>query len=218
MNEPILELRNITKKFPGVKALDSVTMTVLLGEIHGLIGENGAGKSTLMKVLMGIYKQDEGEILIKNSLVQISNSKDAIQKGIGMVPQELNLNPFVSAAENIFLGNEIKSRFGINWKITNENAKNVMSSIGLSIEPRTIVNTLSSAQQQMVQLSRLLATGAEILIFDEPTASLTSKETETLLNLMKKLKAQGKTLIFITHHLEELLSTTNFHGRTHKRH
>ncbi len=209
MNEPILELRNITKIFPGVKALDSVTMKVLPGEIHGLIGENGAGKSTLMKVLMGIYNQDEGEILIKGSVVQISNPKDAISKGVGMVPQELNLNPFVSAAENIFLGNEVKGRFGIDWKKTNDKAKNVMSSIGLSVNPRTIVNTLSSAQQQMVQLSRLLATGAEILIFDEPTASLTSKETETLLNLMKQLKAQGKTLIFITHHLEELLSTTD---------
>lgn len=208
MSDYILQMKGITKTFPGVKALEDVTIEVRPGEIHGLIGENGAGKSTLMKVLMGIYKADEGDILLEGQSVKIHSPKEAIDLGIGMVPQELNLNPFVSAAENIFLGNEIKKGGRINWKETNRRAVEVMKTVGLDINPTTIVNTLSSAQQQLVQLSRVLATGAKLLIFDEPTASLTSKETETLLNLMKKLCSEGKTIIFITHHLDELLKTT----------
>ena len=147
-----------------------------------------------MKVLMGIYKADEGEILVEGQSVKIGNPTEAIKLGIGMVPQELNLNPFVTAAENIFLGNEIKTGGRINWKKTNEEAVKVMKSIGLDINPTTIVSRLSSAQQQLVQLSRVLATGAKILVFDEPTASLTTAEVKTLLALMKKLKEEGKQL------------------------
>ena len=209
MDKYILQMKGITKTFPGVKALDNVTVEILSGEIHGLIGENGAGKSTLMKVLMGIYKADEGEILVEGQSVKIGNPTEAIKLGIGMVPQELNLNPFVTAAENIFLGNEMKTGGRINWKKTNEEAVKVMKSIGLDINPTTIVSRLSSAQQQLVQLSRVLATGAKILVFDEPTASLTTAEVKTLLALMKKLKEEGKTIVFITHHLDELLSTTD---------
>ena len=209
MDKYILQMKGITKTFPGVKALDNVIVEILSGEIHGLIGENGAGKSTLMKVLMGIYKADEGEILVEGQSVKIGNPTEAIKLGIGMVPQELNLNPFVTAAENIFLGNEIKTGGRINWKKTNEEAVKVMKSIGLDINPTTIVSRLSSAQQQLVQLSRVLATGAKILVFDEPTASLTTAEVKTLLALMKKLKEEGKTIVFITHHLDELLSTTD---------
>ena len=164
---------------------------------------------TLMKVLMGIYKADSGEVILEGKSLKVSGPKEAIDQGIGMVPQELNLNPFVSAAENIFLGNEIMGRGGIDWKKTNEEATRVMASVGLTIDPNTIVNKLSSAQQQLIQLSRVLATGAKLLIFDEPTASLTTKETDTLLKLMRKLQQEGKTIIFITHHLDELLSTTD---------
>ena len=209
MDNYILQMKDISKSFPGVKALQHVTIEVRPGEIHGLIGENGAGKSTLMKVLMGIYHAEEGEILLEGRKLKINGPKEAIDQGIGMVPQELNLNPFVSAAENIFLGNEIKTARGIDWKKTNEEAKKVMASVGLDINPTAIVNRLSTAQQQLIQLSRVLATGAKLLIFDEPTASLTTKETETLLNLMRKLRSEGKTIIFITHHLDELLSTTD---------
>ena len=209
MDNYILQMKDISKSFPGVKALQNVTIEVRTGEIHGLIGENGAGKSTLMKVLMGIYHAEQGEIVLEGRKLKINGPKEAIDQGIGMVPQELNLNPFVSAAENIYLGNEIKSAGRIDWKKTNEEAKKVMASVGLTINPATIVNRLSTAQQQLIQLSRVLATGAKLLIFDEPTASLTTKETETLLNLMRKLREEGKTIIFITHHLEELLSTTD---------
>lgn len=210
MSDSILEMSGVTKIFPGVIALNKVDFCVEKGEIHGLIGENGAGKSTLMKVLMGIYKSDSGSIKYCGKPTSISSPTNAIALGIGMVPQELNLNPYISAGENIFLGNEIKNSLGIiNWKATHEKAKEILETIGVSINTRVIVNKLSIAQQQLVQIARVLATGAELLVFDEPTASLTVSETEFLLSLMKKLKEQGKSIIFISHHLEELLSTTD---------
>jgi ABC-type sugar transport system ATPase subunit len=163
-----------------------------------------------MNVLMGIYRADEGEIRVDGNISAISSPTQAIALGIGMVPQELNLNPYVSASENIYLGNELKNRAGaIDWKKTNEEAVKILKIIGVSINPRTTVNKLSVAQQQLVQIARVLATGAKILVFDEPTAALTATETQFLLDLMRKLKNQGKSIIFITHHLEELLSTTD---------
>lgn len=209
MGNFILEMKGITKEFPGVKALDGVNLSVCKGEIHGLIGENGAGKSTLMNVLMGIYKAETGKILLNNEEIFINAPSDVIAKGIGMVPQELNLNPYISAAENIYLGNEIKKYGKINWKRTREEAEKVMKSIDFKVEPTEIVMRLSTARQQMIQLARVLATGAELLIFDEPTASLTRQETDILLKLMKKLQQDGKSIIFITHHLDELLAVTD---------
>lgn len=210
MSKNILQMKNISKFFPGVRALSNVDFTVTAGEIHGLIGENGAGKSTLMKVLMGLYKADEGKIFFKDKSVNITSPSLATSIGIGMVPQELNLNPYVSAAENIFLGNEIKNKLGkIDWKKIKSESVKILKTIGSDVDPNTIVENLSVAQQQLIQIARLLATGADLLIFDEPTASLTITETEFLLKLMKKLKEQGKTLIFITHRLQELLSTTD---------
>lgn len=210
MSELALEMNSITKTFPGVKALNDVSISIKSGEIHGLVGENGAGKSTLMNVLMGVYKADSGEIKVDGTVVTITSPTQAIAYGIGMVPQELNLNPYVSAAENIFLGNEIRNKFGvIDWKKTNEQAVKILKNIGVDVDPHTEVNKLSVAQQQLVQIARVLATGAKLLIFDEPTASLTASETEFLLSLMKQLKEQGKAMVFITHHLEELISTTD---------
>lgn len=210
MDKMLLEMRGITKVFPGVKALKDVNLAIGQGEIRGLIGENGAGKSTLMNVLMGIYKAEQGKMLFDGEEITINSPVEAIMKGIGMVPQELNLNPYVSVAENIFLGNEIKNKFGkINWDKTRKEAIKVMNIIGLKVDPCDIVCRLSAAQQQLVQLSRVLATGARLLVFDEPTASLTTQETQLLLTLMKKLQEQGKTIIFITHHLDELIAVTD---------
>ncbi len=210
MNQNILEFRGITKQFPGVRALSDVSLSIRSGEIHGLIGENGAGKSTLMKVLMGLYQADCGEVVINGKAEHITSPFYAASIGIGMVPQELDLNPYVSVRENIFLGNEIRGAFGsIDWKKTTVEAKRALAMIGASVDANTIVNKLSVAQQQLVQIARALMTGAELLVFDEPTASLTSVETEFLLKLMVRLKEQGKTIIFISHHLEELLSTTD---------
>lgn len=210
MNENILEFRGITKQFPGVHALSDVSLSIRRGEIHGLIGENGAGKSTLMKVLMGIYQADCGEVVFNGKTEHITSPFYATSIGIGMVPQELNLNPYVSVKENIFLGNELRGALGsIDWKKTTAEAKRALAMIGASVDPNTVVNKLSVAQQQLVQIARALMTGAELLVFDEPTASLTSVETEFLLKLMFRLKEQGKTIIFISHHLDELLSTTD---------
>jgi ABC-type sugar transport system ATPase subunit len=207
---PILEMLNINKFFPGVKALNHVNFSVNRGEIHGLIGENGAGKSTLMNVLMGIYKLDEGSVRFDGGSVRIHNPSEAIRIGIGMVPQELNLNPFMSAAENIFLGNEIKNRFGgINWRETNIRADAALKKIGIDIDSKTIVSKLSVAQQQLVQITRVLATGARLLVLDEPTASLSKGETDFLLQVIRKLKEEEKSVIFITHHLEELFACAN---------
>jgi ABC-type sugar transport system ATPase subunit len=210
MAENILEFRGISKQFPGVRALDDVTFSIRRAEIHGLIGENGAGKSTLMKVLMGIYRADCGEVVFDGKIENISSPFYATSIGIGMVPQELDLNPFVSVKENIFLGNELRSRFGsIDWKKTTQEARRALEMIGASIDPNQVVNQLSVAQQQLVQIARALMTGAKLLVFDEPTASLTSVETEFLLKLMFRLKEQGKTIIFISHHLDELIETTD---------
>ncbi len=209
-NAPLLQMKQISKLFPGVQALKKVDFTVQHSEIHGLIGENGAGKSTLMNVLMGIYKPEEGEVFVNGKKAVIHNPTQAIQLGIGLVPQELNLNPYVSAAENIFLGNENKTRFGaMDWNKTNRKAKEVLATIGCHIDPKTPVHKLSVAQQQLVQIARVLATGASLLVFDEPTASLTKTEADFLLNLMGQLKEEGKSIVFITHHLEELLVCTD---------
>jgi ABC-type sugar transport system ATPase subunit len=210
MAENILEFRGISKQFPGVRALDNVTFSIRRAEIHGLIGENGAGKSTLMKILMGIYRADCGEVVFDGKTESISSPFYATSIGIGMVPQELDLNPFVSVKENIFLGNELKGLFGsIDWKKTTQEARRALQMIGASIDPNQIVNQLSVAQQQLVQIARALMTGAKLLVFDEPTASLTSVETEFLLKLMFRLREQGKTIIFISHHLDELIETTD---------
>lgn len=210
MSNKILKMQNISKLFPGVKALDKVNFEVETGEIHGLVGENGAGKSTLMKVLMGIYKADEGKIIFKDKIENITSPSYSTSIGIGMVPQELNLNPYVSAAENIYLGNEIRNSVGgIDWKKTKSEASKILKTIGINIDPSRIVNRLSVAQRQLIQIARVLVTGADLLIFDEPTAALTISETEFLLNLMLQLKKQGKSIVFITHHLEELISTTD---------
>ncbi len=210
MNENILEFHGIYKRFPGVQALSDVSLFVRRGEIHGLIGENGAGKSTLMKVLMGLYHADNGEIVFDDRTERPTSPFHAMSIGIGMVPQELDLNPYVSVKENIYLGNELKGRLGfIDWKKTTSEARRALKMIGADVDPNIVVNKLSVAQQQLVQIARTLMTGAKLLIFDEPTASLTSVETEFLLQLVLRLKEQGKTIIFISHHLEELLSVTD---------
>ncbi len=210
MMDNILEFRGIGKQFPGVRALSDVSLAIRRAEIHGLIGENGAGKSTLMKVLMGIYQADCGEVVFDGKPEHITSPFYATSIGIGMVPQELDLNPFVSVKENIFLGNELRGKLGaIDWKKTTAEARRALEMIGANMDPNTVVNKLSVAQQQLVQIARALMTGAKLLVFDEPTASLTSVETEFLLKLMVRLREQGKTIIFISHHLEELLTTTD---------
>lgn len=210
MENLILKMMNISKSFPGVKALKDVSFELRKGEIHALIGENGAGKSTLMNVLMGIYKPDCGEIYINGKKYNITSPVDAVSLGVGMVPQELSLIPDATVAENLFIGNENKNRFGIiSWRETTNNAKKFIEQIGVPIDVNAFVKDLSVAYQQLVQIGRILAAGAEILIFDEPTASLTGSEVELLFNVMRQLKKEGKSIIFISHHLEELKVITD---------
>jgi ABC-type sugar transport system ATPase subunit len=209
MSEWIIEMCGITKQFPGTKALDNVDLKVKHGEIHALLGENGAGKSTLMNVLIGIHKMDEGEIFFKGETYKIIATSEALGKGVALVPQELNLIPEASVAENIFLGNERKYRNlkgFIDWKKANKEAKLLLKEVGLDIDVTRKVKHLSAAYQQLVSIARSLSYNPSVLILDEPTSALTKKEADTLFETMQRLKEKGTSMIFITHHLDEVMS------------
>jgi len=209
MEEPYLKMKGISKKFPGVKALDSVDFEVAKGEVHGLVGENGAGKSTLIKILTGAYAKDEGHIYINNRELNISNPRQAIAMGIAAIYQELNLSPYLSVAENIFLGREFKSesiiKF-IDWKKTRTEAAKFLKELGQNIDVNTPVKNLGIGQQQMVEIAKALSTNASIIIMDEPTSSLSINETEELFNAIDRLRQKGISVIFISHRLEEVLT------------
>ncbi|MHB8062680.1 MAG: sugar ABC transporter ATP-binding protein [Ruminiclostridium sp.] len=201
-----LEMKGICKKFPGTQALSNVDFSLKTGEIHALIGENGAGKSTLMNVLMGVHKLDSGEILLNGESIENKSPYDALLKGICMVPQELNLISEVSVAENIFLGNEQKRRKNglINWKDTEKKAVELLDRLGICVDVNEKLCNISAAYQQLVSIARSLAAGSKILILDEPTASLTMNEAKLLFKVMRQLRDEGKSIIFITHHLDEV--------------
>lgn len=208
MGEPYLKMKGISKKFPGVKALDSVDFEVVKGEIHGLVGENGAGKSTLIKILTGAYAKDEGHIYINNREVKISNPRQAIALGIAAIYQELNLSPYLSVAENIFMGREFKSKAIIkliDWKKTRIEAAKLLNDLGQNIDVKASINKLGIGQQQMVEIAKALSTNASIIIMDEPTSSLSMNETEELFKAINRLKHKGISVIFISHRLEEVL-------------
>ncbi|KKI51934.1 cellooligosaccharide ABC transporter ATP-binding protein [Christensenella hongkongensis] len=209
MSEYAVEMKNITKTFPGTKALDGACLYIKKGEVHALLGENGAGKSTLMNVLIGIHKMDSGEMFLNGGPLKINNNFEALRKGIGMVPQEINLIPDASIAENIFLGNERKNNKAkalIDWKDARVQAQKILHSLGVDIDVNQKVKQLSAAYQQMVSIARSLVYDPQILILDEPTSALTSNEANLLFQSMEKLKNEGKSLIFITHHLDEVMS------------
>lgn len=206
MSEYILEMKGIVKEFPGTLALDHVDFSIKPGEIMALIGENGAGKSTLMNVLMGIHQPNAGELILNGSKIENKSPVEALEKGIGMVPQELNLVRDVSIAENIFLGNQIKKKSGlIDWESTTRQAREILGQLNVDIDPRQKVSAISSAYQQLVSIARTLVVGSQIIIFDEPTASLTLNEAKHLFANIRKLKAAGKSIVIITHHLDEVL-------------
>ncbi len=205
--KPYLKMKGISKQFPGVIALDSVNFEVARGEVHGLVGENGAGKSTLIKILTGAYEKDEGQIYIDNKEVHISNPKQAIDMGIAAIYQELNLSPHFSAAENIFLGQEIKMGNIINfidWKATKREAVRLLSELGQDLDVNIPVKQLGIGQQQMVEIAKALSKNANIIIMDEPTSSISLNETEELLKAIDRLRKRGISVIFISHRLEEV--------------
>ncbi|OQM45775.1 ABC transporter ATP-binding protein [Anoxybacillus sp. UARK-01] len=206
MSEFILEMRGIIKEFPGVKALDNVNLKVREGEIHALCGENGAGKSTLMKVLSGVYSYGtyDGEILFKGEVCKFKDIKQSEQLGIVIIHQELALIPYLSIAENIFLGNEQAKRGIINWNETVAKTKELLSKVGLDESPHTLVGTLGVGKQQLVEIAKALAKKVKLLILDEPTAALNEADSENLLNLLLELKKQGVSAIIISHKLNEV--------------
>lgn len=201
----LLELKGISKSFPGVKALSNIHLSLNKGEIHALLGENGAGKSTLMKVLCGIYSNDEGEVLINGNQVRFASYNDAIEAGIGIIFQEFSLIPHLNAVDNIFLNRELTNKFGLlNRKLMNHEASMIFDTLGIDIELDRPINDLSVAEQQFVEIAKALSLNAKILVLDEPTATLTPKEAERLFSVMTELKERGVGMFFISHHLEEI--------------
>ncbi|KAF3996275.1 sugar ABC transporter ATP-binding protein [Glaciimonas immobilis] len=201
----ILKLENISKIFPGVKALSGINLSVDKGEIHALLGENGAGKSTLMKILSGIYQPDEGQIFVSGKPQQFANYNNAIDAGIGIIFQEFSLIPHLNAVENIFLGRELTNCFGWLLKAAmREKAQKIFDRLGIDIDMSVDICQLSVAHQQFVEIGKALALNAQILILDEPTATLTPIEAQHLFKIMRDLKQAGVAMIFISHHMEEI--------------
>src|SRR5215204_5587297 len=210
MDNPILEMRGISKRFPGVIALGGVDFEIFPSEVVALAGENGAGKSTLMKILGGVYQPDEGAIRINGAETPIHSVSDASASGVGFVHQELNVLDNLSVAENVFLGREPKIfGFLVDRKKLNADTDVYLKRLGLDISPKTRLSELSIAQQQMVEIAKALSLNARILIMDEPTSSLTLTETETLLDVIKGLRAQGVSIIYISHRLGEIKEIAN---------
>ncbi|MBB2182623.1 sugar ABC transporter ATP-binding protein [Lachnospiraceae bacterium MD1] len=202
----LLEMKNITKRFPGVKALDNVNLKVEEGEIHALVGENGAGKSTLMNILSGIYPYGsyEGDILYDGEECRFSGITDSEKKGIAIIHQELALIPFMSISENIFLGNERGTRYRIDWEETDHKAKDLLNTVGLLENPRTLIKDIGVGKQQLVEIAKALAKNVRLLILDEPTASLNEADSRKLLDLLLSFKEKGLTSIIISHKLNEI--------------
>ncbi len=206
----LVEMQNITKTFPGVRALQNVDFAVRDGEILCLLGENGAGKSTLMKILTGVYKPDKGRILFQGENLVLNSTRDAYERGINIIFQEFNLCPNMSAMENVFLGNENRGAGGFfSYRETRKKAKDFFKRLRISIDPDIPIEKLGVAQQQMVEIAKALAYKTKVLIMDEPTSALADKEIENLFEIMRNLKERGISIVFISHKLEEVLEITD---------
>jgi inositol transport system ATP-binding protein len=201
----ILQMENISKSFPGVKALSDVNLAVRKGTIHALMGENGAGKSTLMKILDGIYAPDSGQIIFKGQTVTIDSTHTALKLGISMIHQELSPIPYMTVAENIFLGREPLGRYGlIDKRRLNADTKALLSRLEIDINPVSIMRSLSVANTQMVEIAKAISYDASLIIMDEPTSAITEREVDHLFRMIRSLKAKGVTIIYITHKMDEV--------------
>ncbi len=209
-HELLLKMEKISKAFPGVQALSEVGLEVYKGEILALVGENGAGKSTLMKILTGVFKKDEGKIIFKGEEIEARDPHHARQLGISMIYQEFSLVPNLDIATNIFLGNEPAKKFGVfDYEKAKTEAERLLQTVGLEISPDVLVGDLTVAQQQIVEIAKALASDSQLIIMDEPTSALSKEEAERLFNIMRKLKEEGISIIFITHRLEEVFSVAD---------
>ncbi len=204
-----LEVRNITKRFPGVLANDRVNFDLRKGEIHALLGENGAGKSTLMNVIYGLYSPDEGEFFLEGKQAQIRNPHDAIAAGIGMVHQHFMLVPVFSVVDNIILGSEVTKGLSLDIRSARREIRKLSQDYGLEVDPDAIVEDLPVGIQQRVEIVKALYRQARILVLDEPTAVLTPQEADDLFRIMRDLTARGVSIIFITHKLKEVLAVSD---------
>ena len=205
INEPLLEMKGISKRFPGVQALEDVDLTIYPGEVHALLGENGAGKSTLMKILGGAYQADSGEIYLDGKKIIIHRPSDGIKAGLNVVYQELVLAPHLSVAENILLGQyPQRNPLLVDWKNTHKLARGILRQLGVELDTRRTVRNLSVAQQQIVEIARALQRKSKILVLDEPSAVLGKRDIEILYQIVQRLKEQGIAVIYISHRLEEI--------------
>lgn len=206
MSQTVLELRHITKIFPGIKALDDVHFALKKGEVHALLGENGAGKSTLIKVITGVHQPEQGEIFVNGEKREISDPLIARELGIAAIYQHATAYQHLTVAENIFIGHEFLKKYTkwIRWKKINESARELLERLGSDIDPQTPMESLSVAKQQLVEIAKALSYNAEILIMDEPTAALSEGESEDLYQITENLKAKGTSIIFISHRFEDV--------------
>lgn len=203
--EPLLRMSGISKSFPGVRALSDVSFDLMKGELHALVGENGAGKSTLMKILSGLYKADEGDLYLRGEKVTSTGLAEMIRQGVGVIYQELNLIPYLSVSENIFLGREPRTKVGtIDWPKMHAMTEEVLKPFKLDIKPKQQVMSLGAAYQQIIEIAKALSLKAEILVMDEPTAALTGNEVDRLFEIIGELKDNGVSIIYISHRLEEV--------------
>jgi ribose transport system ATP-binding protein len=207
----MLQIRNVSKFFPGVIALDNVSLEFAPGEVHAIVGENGAGKSTLIKIICGIYTPDEGEVLLDGERMHLRTYKDALDRKINLVSQEIQVIPKSTVAENIMLDKleRYAQHRAIDWKQLNRDAQQYMELVGLDLPSTTTVGGLSAAQKQLIMVARSLSSNARIIIMDEPTSALTRHETQNLLQLLRRIKADGVTVVFVSHKLEEVLDVAD---------
>ena len=204
MSAPLLEVRKLTKSFPGVRALRGVSLTLARGEVLAVIGENGAGKSTLMKILAGVQRQDGGEILLDGEVAEIRSVHDALARGIALIHQELNLADNLDVAANIFLGRELRRAGFMDKRRMRSEARQFLDAVGLEVDSDALVHTLPIGKQQLVEIAKALSVNARVLIMDEPTSSLSSGEAENLFKVIHDLRRRGVSIVYISHRLGEV--------------
>ncbi len=209
-DEFLLSMTNISKQFPGVRALDNVHLKVRKGTVHGLMGENGAGKSTLMKCLIGIYTPDSGTIIFKDEKISVPNTHYALSKGISMIHQELNPIPHMTIAENIFLGRETRTWYGlVDMKKMNQRTKGLLDRLAIKLDPNTKMVDLSIANTQLIEIAKSVSYDSDLIVMDEPTSAITEAEVRVLFKTIRSLKEQGRSIIYITHKMDEVFEITD---------
>ncbi|HET7839003.1 MAG TPA: sugar ABC transporter ATP-binding protein, partial [Rectinemataceae bacterium] len=210
MSDYILQMKGIHKSFPGVQALRGVDLSVRPGSVHGVMGENGAGKSTLMKIAIGLYQPDAGEISLRGQKVSFESVHDALSRGISMIHQEMSPLPYMTVAQNIFLGREMRNALGlIDHRAIDREAERMLAELEINLGPRDIMGRLSVAQMQLVEIAEAVSRKADLIIMDEPTSALTEKEVAHLVSIIRGLKARGASVIYITHKIDEVFAITD---------